>query len=100
MNAVQAWQFEDSAVDQAITALCIAPVQFGIGAAWVAWQAVRFTIAMLAWLFAAAGENAKGIATLAGIVAVTVVLVTVWQVGVGVGVIAALTFCLKRRGKI
>lgn len=98
MNA--AWQFEDSALDQAITALCIVPIQFGIGVVWAVWQVVKFAFAMFVWLFTAASESRQQVAMLAAIIGATLIVVSAWQIGVGVAVVAALTVVAKRKGKI
>lgn len=96
MNAVQTWQFEDSAIDQAITALVMAPVQFAIGAGWVAWQAVKFAAIAFVWLFAAIYESRQQVAMLAGLIAATVVLVTQPQIAVGIVLIVAYAVSSKR----
>ncbi len=98
MNAV--WQFEDSALDQAITALCVAPVQMAIGVSWAVWQVMKVAFAMFVWLFTAASESRQQVAMLAGVIVGSVVLASVWQIGVGVAVVVVLTMVAKRKGKI
>lgn len=92
MNAAT-WQFEDSAVDQLITALCVAPVQFGAATVWTAMVAISWFVGCLA-------ENWQPLAKLAGLIVATLIVVSVWQIGVGVAVVAALTWMAKRGGKI
>lgn len=103
MNSMT-WQFEDSAVDQLVTALAMAPVQVGIGLVWCAGKAVAF-IAPVLWLMAtwfagALAENWKPLVKLFAIVTAVTVCAMVWQIGVGVMVIATLTWMQKRYGKI
>jgi hypothetical protein len=103
MNAL-AQPFEDSAIDQAITFLVVAPVQIAIAIGWevgkLAVSAARMTAIVLAWLFAALTENYQIVGKLVAIVVATFIVASVWQIGIGVGVVVVLTAIMKRRGKI
>ena len=77
MAAVMNYQFEDSALDQMITALCVLPAQMidalVCGLAWLI-RSVVFTVA----------ENGASVAKMAGAIAVTVVLATQPQIAIAV----------------
>lgn len=87
------WKFEDSNIDQCVTAIAMLPVQMAMAVAWlVTW--------LVSYLASATQANWRPLMKLAAIVAVTLVVVSVWQIGVGVAVVVALTAVAKRKGKI
>ena len=102
--SILAQQFEDSAIDQAITWLCVAPVQLAIAAGWevgkLGWAVARITAIVLAWLLGAIAENWQIVGKLAAIVVAVAIMASVWQIGIGVAVVVALTVAMKRKGKL
>jgi C4-dicarboxylate transporter len=90
---ILAQQFEDSPIDQAITWLCVAPVQLAIAAGWevgkLAVSAARLTATVLAWLLSAIAENWKPLAKLAAIVVATLFVCTQPQITIAAIIIAA-----------
>lgn len=103
MNSMT-WTYEDSAVDQLVTALVMAPVQMAIGAGWCVGKALAFVapvlLMMVKWFATAIAENWQPLVKLIAIVAAVTVCAMIWQIGVGVAVVAALTWVQKHHGKI
>lgn len=82
MTAVQTWKFEDSAIDQLLSALIVGPLQLLEGALWV-------FVTVLKFLAAAAIRNRRPLLVLAGLAAAAFVLATQPQITIAVACIAA-----------
>ena len=82
MTAVQTWKFEDSAIDQLLSALIVGTLQLIDGALWVFVTVLRF-------LAGAIAENRRPLLVLAGLIAAAFVLATQPQIAIAVACIAA-----------
>lgn len=88
-QAVMNWQYEDSAVDQLVTALVMGPYQAVVGLVWLLGCIARGTAFCVR-------ENAALVARYALIVGVVLLSVMVWQLAVGGVLIAAYGWMMWR----